>query len=756
MAKRANKVLRSSKTQKTPQGKWFVPILLLTLGGVGYYGYDLYQQKVQESLAEEAARQSRQNARNQMADEMARLAAMKAEQDRLADEEEARRQAAAAAAAEEERRRKAEKELAERLKKLQSAPKTDKTATSTDTSLPSDPGTEACMYDEELPMHGNGANSISTRKRFDQFIDNVLEKRDFDAFERAMMAKITAAAQAYTGNGKLNYAQYKANRNMIQAVDLCLLIRLAGSKAVVELAATDGDDNDNNGADFLRWALRNKNRPLHLFLQNFLTQGGLVENAAHALRQFYTIWAETEADDREKYLNLTIAGALINPSIAESKGQCRTVGTIPLTVPQVCAYMREMDSKHKLATDITKLSVSQLLHVVDVRLPQNEFDWAEDNATYSQNNWAAAINDVEFLLERAAHDTEPYEEYTLEEIKKEGGICKDQAYYASATGKCRGVPVAIITGDGPLGMREWIISLTDSTKWTPGNAKGYTNGRYINPCSGSPQPDTTLLFHDIKLNDAKMAPAIDAMVLADYLCRIGCTKEAHSTAKFVSEAFPNETSAWAYYIKVLGHNEKNLPETAIWRKIDSDLIRLSKKNAELLELAAMVEDKYLFANMNAASKQTATQRSMSQLSKRGGTERLDLLLNAINRQAKVMAEARNLSALAKLYRKQFKTYGNRCEVFAPLLEQYMQHLGEAAPAKAWSTLAHDAEKIFEKHILSTTTDFLKLKKEVQIQKQIAGAWEKANNAPKAERLHRTADKRLEEAREEIEISKDKD
>ena len=123
------------------------------------------------------------------------------------------------------------------------------------------------------------------------------------------------------------------------------------------------------------------------------------------------------------------------------------------------------------------------------------------------------------------------------------------------------------------------------------------------------------------------------MVLADYLVRIGCVEEAQEAARYVTNAFPNETASWAHYIKVLGHDKEHLPPAAVWRKIDSDLIRLSKKNSELLDLAAEVEDKYLLAGKNAASKQMAMRRSMSQLNKRGGDDRADLVTEAIRRQA---------------------------------------------------------------------------------------------------------------------------
>lgn len=753
MAKRTIPAPPEKKAKKKPASKgWVVVLLLIALGGAGYYGYDVYQQREMERKAEEAARKARLEADRRLTEEMARLAAEKEEQERLAAEEAERKRLADE---EEARKRKAAEEEAERLRKMNQSKEDTPTPAPEQPEQPEpEPSPEPSLYDKELTMHGADSNSISARKEFDAMVENLIEKRDFDVFERSMSARIKESIQAYAGNGKLNYGQYKNNRNLMQAVDLCLLIRVAGSKMLSELAAIEGDDNDNNGTDFFRWAILDKSRPLHQFLQNYLSQEGRDENMAHSFKLFYTIWAEMEPKDRDKYLNLAIAGGLMNPGVCQASGLYRDTNALILTVPEVCAYLRDMDKKRKLVTDIKKLSVSQLIHVVDVRLPQSEIDWAAENTDYSQANWNEAYSSIRYLMERAATNKDPYEKYSFEEIRKEGGVCRDQGYFACNTGKCRGVPAVYITGDGDRGPHAWMVHLTDNVNWLQTNSYGYNSGRFTNPCSGRSQHESVLLNRGPKNSDAKMVPAADAMILADYLMRAGCSKEAHGTAKFVTEAFPNETVSWAHYIKVLSHDKNNMPPDSVWRKIDSDLLRLSKKNTELLDLAAEVQDTYLLADKNAASKQMAMRRSMTQLNKRGGDDRADLVINAVGRQATVMAEAANWPGLANLYRKQLKKYTKRGDIFEQLLQQYMENLGDEAPARSWNALARDAEKLFEKYVLSDGSDFFKLKKEVAIQKLIATAWERAGNARKAEKHNERANERLDKASQRYESDDD--
>ena len=732
-----------TRQRKKSGGGWIVALLLIALGGGGYYGYDTWQKNENERKAAEAARRAKIAADKRLAEEMARLAAEKEEQERLAAEEAERQRLTAEAAAEAERRR-----LAEEAARNKDSAKdtTAPTEPEPEPVEPSEKPTEArSIYDELPPLHGADANGASAKKKFNEIVDHLLQEKDFTAFEKAVSVRIKESIPNYTGNGKLNYAQYKNNRNLMQAVDLCLLIRMAGEKNLAEVVSTEGDDNDNNGADFFRWAMRDKSQALHQFMQHYLTQEGRDENAGQSIQRLYTIWAAMDAKDRVKYLNLAIAGALVNPQAAESPGLYRDTNTPRLSVPEVCAYLMEMDKKRKLVTDIKKLSVSQLLYVVDVRLPQSEFDWAAENVNYTQANWSEAYSSIEYVMERAATNKDLYENYSFEEIKKEGGVCRDQGYYSCNTGKCRGVPAVYVVGDGDRGPHAWMVNLVDTTKWVQTNSYGYNSGRFTNPCSGRSQHESVLLSKDAKTTDAKLIPAADAMILADYMSRINCSKDAHNTARYVTTAFPTLTAAWAHYIKVLGSDEKNLPPDKVWRKVNADLIQLSKKNTELMDLAIEVEEKYLLDGKNAASKQAALRRSMSQLNRRGGDDRADLVLSAVNRQAEVFAESKNLTGLAGLYRKQLKKYTGRGDIFGQLLSQYMGHLGDDAPPRAWGTLAKDAEKLFEKHVRSNGSDLFKLKKECEIQRQIATAWENAGNERKATKMRDDANTRQERA-----------
>ena len=733
------------KSTKSSGKGWISILLLIALGGGGYYGYNFWQELEMERRGEEAARNAGLNADKRLAEEMARLAAEKEEQDRLAEEEE-------------QRRLKAEEE--EALRKKKEAEKTSdaqKTEEGTSKDTPPAPDAEPAIpqingepsiYDKAPPLHGANTNDSSRRKAFNKLLDNLLEKHDFDVFERAMSAKVQAAMKEYTANGRLTYGHYKNRPNLVLTVELCYLIRSCGAATVAEIAAMKGNGIDTRGIDFFEWLLRDKSRPLHVFMQNFAYQRALPGNMAHALKQLYTIWAETdEEEDRSKYANLAIAASLITPDISNAPSSYRNEDDRILTISEVCAYLRENDSKGKLVTNLKELTVSQLIHVVDVRLPEGEFYWAANETTYSQEGWSEAYSSVDLLMDRVANDTDPYKVYSFEEIKEEGGSCYDRAYFACNTAKCRGVPAVCIKGDGEQGPHAWMVHLADKDTWKQSHAKEYNSGHFINPCSGQSQHESMLTNSDSKTRDDSLTA--DAMLLADYLISAGYPREAQNVAAFIAATYQLDLAAWAHYVHILGHDTNHLPAESVWRKIVADLTKLSKKNYELLGLASEVEDKYLLAGRSASNKQKAAQRAMSQLIKNGGEERTDLLLAAINRQASAMMETNNYSGMAAFYRKLYKQHTGNIDLFSKLMQQNMEHLGTEASPRVWHLLARDTEKLFKRNIKTGSEEFFRLRKEVEIQNMIADAWAKTGDERKAAEHRSEAEERLNKIKERI-------
>lgn len=745
------------RTSKAPVG-FIVGILMALglLGGGGYYYLQVQEQAKAEALArkEAAERRAREAAEARRKAALEAEAARKAREEakRLAAEEAARKSAEEAErkAAEEAERRRREAEEAERRRRAaeEAARRQQADAPAAEPAKEDTP--PLSPYAAEVLLTGSDCNLPANVAAFNAMVDELLSRRDFDAFAAAFNPRIKAVMPELINGDKLGHSAYVRCRNLVQAIDLCLLADMAGPEVLREMLTPSGREY-RNGPEapqlFFKWALRDKTQPLHTLLQNFMMNEGNPANMGYAIRLFFDLWERTPERDRGKYLNLAVACSLVSPAVAQSATKVRDANTPPLSMVQVYDYFREKDAAKKLVTDIKKLSVSQLLYVVDVRLPRSEFEWVLKNLKYNQSNWGEAYGSIRYRMDRAAQKVDPYTSYTFEEIRKEGGICMDQAYFAHTTAKCAGIPAVYIVGDGDRGGHAWIASLIDGVSWQQTGSYGYKTGRFANSCSGRWLHESVLLNQTKKTTDEKLEKAADGMLLSAYLMRIGSNAEARGAAKFVTSAYPLLTAGWVNRVRVLSFDEKNMPETEVWRSISQNLMRHGRKNGELIDLATEVEDRYLMDAKSSSAQKSAMKRSMDTLKRTVGEGRSDLVVEAIERQGRLLSEEGDIRGLSVLYKKQLKEFTDRGDIFQQLLGQYMNFMGEEATERQWKAMAKDVEKLFEKHVRTGGGDHFKLSKEVAIQHLIADAYEKAGDSKKAEKIRQDAETRMQASRD---------
>jgi tetratricopeptide (TPR) repeat protein len=106
------------------------------------------------------------------------------------------------------------------------------------------------------------------------------------------------------------------------------------------------------------------------------------------------------------------------------------------------------------------------LYLVDVRLSEDEMLWATQRYG-SRNDIGSIYFEVPYdddYLNKATDKKITGHDYTLANILQYGGICVDQAYYASQIAKIRGIPACICTGESGAGnfSHAWTGFLTQS------------------------------------------------------------------------------------------------------------------------------------------------------------------------------------------------------------------------------------------------------------------------------------------------------
>lgn len=739
--------LKQKKPQHSGNGGMVLIMLLFTalLGGGGYF----YYQNQQEQKEHAAKLAQQEAARIKKREAALKAAAEKAEREKAERERAAREKAEA----EEAERRRAAEEEAERLRREQETTDTtepDETPGEPEPPAPDEPTPEpepeAGPYDAELPLTGTAGVSREANETYAAMVDHLIQAGDFTEFSRAFTEKIRAELPNLLKGEKLNYGTYRSSRNMMQAVDICMLTAMCGEGELQSLLKQQPNE-PQGGQAFFTWLLRDKSRPLHTLMQQFALQEGRPQNMGHTLRTLYGIWKSCPPREREKYLNLALACSMVQPSVASSNGRLRNPQSPVLNMEQVFTYFRQADARHKLLTDIKKMSVERLLHVVDLRLTQSEIDWVHKNLSYSREKWGDAYGSIRYRMDRAANGKDPYVHYTFAELRKEGGVCMDQAYFCGTTAKCMGIPAIYTTGDGDRGGHAWVVLSVADNQWSQINNYGYTTGRFSSPCSGRVMHESVFLSQTKTERASKLEPAGDGIVLSSFLASAGCVSEARGAARYVASSFPTLTVAWENEIEVLeSEGDEPVSETE-WRRVHQELTRAGAKNAELTELAGKVQDAHLLSGKSAGAQKSAIDRTVRQLKHNMGDARADLVVETVERQAKLLADNGDFQGLLTLYRKQLKDYSARGDIFQQLLDAYMRHLTDmqASPAE-WGRAAKEAEKLYSKGVQTNSGDYFKITKEVTIQKMVARCYAQAGNTKKAEKLAREAEERLQNAK----------
>ena len=186
-------------------------------------------------------------------------------------------------------------------------------------------------------------------------------------------------------------------------------------------------------------------------------------------------------------------------------------------------YARANDAG-RLEHDLRRLSVSELKFVVDAPVPRSELEWAAKNVRVRRGQFDRAFSIVDYDERRVQLGAYSWPRdkgrYLLANIELWGGICVDQAYFASIAGKAKGIPTLYFAGQGTDGGHAWFGYLrSPDGKWELDAGRyinqNYASGRALDPQTWLPVSDHDLLYlsgkatrspgHDAALGDLAMA-----------------------------------------------------------------------------------------------------------------------------------------------------------------------------------------------------------------------------------------------------------
>jgi hypothetical protein len=174
---------------------------------------------------------------------------------------------------------------------------------------------------------------------------------------------------------------------------------------------------------------------------------------------------------------------------------------------------------------LTRLGADELKFVVDTAAPFPELEWTHSAVDLPLPQLAKSYAMVRYRTERLALNTAvwPGSTYKLPQILGTGGICTDQAYFATQVGKARGVPTLLICGAGNDARHAWFGFLDEGGKWQL-DAGRYAEQRFVTGFALDPQTWAQFSDHELQfLSDRFRAlPAfkqsqVHAVVAAEYL-----------------------------------------------------------------------------------------------------------------------------------------------------------------------------------------------------------------------------------------------
>lgn len=219
------------------------------------------------------------------------------------------------------------------------------------------------------------------------------------------------------------------------------------------------------------------------------------------------------------------------------------------------AWWTKQDQLGRTFHPLTRLGAEELKFVVDASAPFAELEWSQQVADYPLNSLGKAYTMVRYDSGRVQRD-ELYwrgETYALHDILAAGGICVDQAFFATNVGKARGVPTLLFRGQGVSSRHAWFGFLDAKEQWQFDVGR-YAEQRFVTGYTIDPQTWREISDHELRFlaerfltQPAYLQSRIHTMFAADFLGRkypVAAGSAAQKAAKLEPRNFP----AWEIVI----------------------------------------------------------------------------------------------------------------------------------------------------------------------------------------------------------------
>jgi tetratricopeptide (TPR) repeat protein len=363
-----------------------------------------------------------------------------------------------------------------------------------------------------------------------------------------------------------------------------------------------------------------------------------------------------------EYASLAIAIALVNdapvpPSWPHHQVNPQLVPKTVLPVEQQFSRWVTANEAQQLLLDPRKLSPSQLKFVVDAFVTEDELVWARKNVRLTRATFEKAYFQISYSRDRLQAQKYDWDSgaYTLEAIRKQGGICVDQAYYAAIAGKALGLPTLFFTGQGSEGGHAWFGYMRSDDRWEIDcgrySQQNFTVGEALDPQTWQPISNHELELLAARFRDKpEFTASMNTVAVANILENVGESQRAGQAFEKAVQLCPKNPDAW---LAVAGFFERSGAP--------------AKKRIALHEQAATqfanqadlkVFHQQALANIYQEMGDTSSLKKIEQLIlSQNRLKRSDLSVGMAASQLSTLLEAGNIPEAEKLFRRQIHSLG---------------------------------------------------------------------------------------------------
>lgn len=362
------------------------------------------------------------------------------------------------------------------------------------------------------------------------------------------------------------------------------------------------------------------------------------------------------------------------------------------------AWWVRQDQLGRLNHKLARLGADELKFVVDAAAPSAELEWSQQVVDLPLTALARAYTMVRYRTDRISSERPiwPGRTYRLADVLRDGGICVDQAYFATQVGKARGVPTLLFHGAGNDARHAWFGYLDGNQKWQL-DAGRYAEQKFITGFARDPQTWRELTDHELQF-------------MAERFHELPSFGSSRVHAEFAADflAAGEGAAASAAARKAVNFERRNQAGWEILVAADRQSSRDALAAEKDLREAALAFQRYPDLEANYVNRLTASLRARGQTSEADAEERRIARKNQGDRKDLSIAQAREtlqraiatqpLPEQLKVYRTVVDSYGRGAgigfldAIVRPFVEHLLQ-LGQAPEARQAVDRARQALKV---------------------------------------------------------------